>query len=130
MWSVFEKKHKILCVPLTYFTVPLTLLLKCNKFVISSGNTGDPKRYFCTFGEKAHTSKRVSVIACDNAISKVQCATHLPEGNHIKKHARYFCTCVEKCGAKKHAVGRVFESLFVLPCYLPTNPLMASSISL
>ena len=31
---------------------------------------------------------------------------------------------------KKHAVGRVFESLFILPCYFPTNPLMASSISL
>ena len=56
--------------------------LPCNAlYVIASENTGDPKRYFCTFGEKAHTSKRVSVIACDNAISKVQCATHLPEGN-------------------------------------------------
>ena len=30
--------------------------------------------------EKAHTSKRVSVIVPDNVISKVQCATHLPEG--------------------------------------------------
>ena len=30
-------------------------------------------RYFCTCVEKkAHTSKRVSVIACDNVISKVQ----------------------------------------------------------
>ena len=36
---------------------------------------GDPKRYFCTFGEKAHTSKRVSIIACNNVISKAQCAT-------------------------------------------------------
>ena len=133
MWSVFEKNHKMLCVPLTHFAVPLTLLPKCNKFVIASvawqspgrdtghrvkammrcfclsakamlpsaryvpltrfgfifvipsGNTRDPKRYFCTFGEKAHTSIRVSVIACDNAISKVQCATHLPEGHHIIK---------------------------------------------
>ena len=25
--------------------------------------SGDPKRYFCTFGEKAHTNKRVSIIA-------------------------------------------------------------------
>jgi len=32
-------------------------------------------------GEKAHTSKRVSIIACNNVISKVQCATHRPEGN-------------------------------------------------
>ena len=39
--------------------------------------SGDPKRYFCTFGEKEHTSKRVSIIAPDNAISKAQCATLL-----------------------------------------------------
>jgi len=25
-------------------------------------------------GEKAHTSKRASIIACNNVISKVQCA--------------------------------------------------------
>ena len=38
-------------------------------------------RYFCTCVEKkAHTSKRVSIAAPDNAISKEQCATHLPEG--------------------------------------------------
>ncbi len=37
--------------------------------------SGVPKRYFCTFGEKEHTSKRVSIIAPDNAISKAQCAT-------------------------------------------------------
>ena len=42
--------------------------------------SGVPKRYFCTFGEKEHTSKRVSIIACDNVISKAKCATHLPEG--------------------------------------------------
>ena len=34
-----------------------------------------PQKILCTFGEKEHTSKRVSIIACDNAISKVQCAT-------------------------------------------------------
>ena len=121
----------MLCVPLTHIIVPLTLLPKCNKFVISSGNTGNPKRYFCTFGEKAHTSKRVSVIACDNAISKVQCATHLPEGLHIIKPTQdTFVLAWRNAAQKKHARKRVFESLFVLPCYLPTNPLMASSISL
>ena len=36
---------------------------------------GDPKRYFCTFGEKEHTSKRVSIIVPDNAILKEKCAT-------------------------------------------------------
>ena len=110
------------CVPLTRFGFI---------FVIPSGNTRDPKRYFCTFGEKAHTSKRVSVIACDNAISKVQCATHLPEGLHIIKPTQdTFVLAWSNDGAKKHARKRVFESLFVLPCYFPTNPLMASSISL
>ena len=29
-------------------------------------------RYFRTFGEKEHTSKRVSIIAPDNAISKAK----------------------------------------------------------
>ena len=39
-----------------------------------------PRGILCTRGERAHTSKRVSVIVPDNVISKVQCATHLPEG--------------------------------------------------
>ena len=33
-----------------------------------------PRGILCTRGEKAHTSKRVSIIAPDNAISKAQCA--------------------------------------------------------
>ena len=52
---------------------------------------GVPKRYFCTFGEKAQTRKRVSVIVPDNVISKAQFAPHRPEGTpHYKTHARYF----------------------------------------
>ena len=39
------------------------------------GNWG-PRGILCTRGEKAHTSKRVSIIATDNVISKAQCATH------------------------------------------------------
>ena len=54
-----------------------------------------PQNILCTFGEKAHTNKRVSVIACDNAISKAQCAPYGREP-YYKTHARYFCTCVEK----------------------------------
>ena len=42
-----------------------------------------PQKILCTFGEKAHTSKRVSIIACNNVISKVQCATHRPEGTPL-----------------------------------------------
>ena len=34
-----------------------------------------PRGILCTRGEKAHTSKRVSVIARDNAILKEKCAT-------------------------------------------------------
>ena len=35
-------------------------------------------RYFCTCVEKKeHTNKRVSIIACNNVISKVQCATRV-----------------------------------------------------
>ena len=34
-----------------------------------------PRGILCTRGEKAHTSKRVSVIAPDNVISKEKCAT-------------------------------------------------------
>ena len=36
----------------------------------------NPRGILCTRGEKAHTSKRVSIIACDNAISKVQFIPH------------------------------------------------------
>ena len=71
-------------------------------FCYCERKNGDPKRYFCTFGEKAHTSIRVSIIACNNVISKAQCATHRPEGTpHYKTHARYFRTCVEKKSAHK-----------------------------
>ena len=38
-----------------------------------------PQKILCTFGEKEHTSKRVGIIACNNVISKVQCATHRRE---------------------------------------------------
>ena len=39
-----------------------------------------PRGILCTRGEKEHTSKRVSIIACNNVIAKEQCATHRPEG--------------------------------------------------
>ena len=47
-----------------------------------------PRGILCTRGEKAHTSKRVSVIACDNVISKVQCA---PRGKTIPPRLRWYC---------------------------------------
>ena len=39
-----------------------------------------PQKILCTFGEKAQTRKRVSVIVHDNVISKAQFAPHRPEG--------------------------------------------------
>ena len=53
----------------------------CRSVILRYRKSGDPKRYFCTFGEKEHTSKRVSIIACNNVISKVQCATRVPIPN-------------------------------------------------
>ena len=40
-----------------------------------STNRG-PRGILCTRGEKAHTSKRVSIIACNNVISKAKCAPY------------------------------------------------------
>ena len=51
----------------------------------------EPRGILCTRGEKARTSKRVSVIVPDNVISKVQCATHRPEGLPYKREV-YFLT--------------------------------------
>ena len=48
------------------FSVRSTLLLRAE--------TRGPQKILLSFGEKAHTSKRVSVIVPDNVISKVQCA--------------------------------------------------------
>ena len=52
---------------------------------------GDPKRYFCTFGEKAHTGVKVSVIACNNAISKVQCAPYGRVSTFFPCRACFYC---------------------------------------
>ena len=38
-------------------------------------NYRGPRGILCTRGEKEHTSKRVSIIAPDNAISEAKCAT-------------------------------------------------------
>ena len=43
-----------------------------------------PQKILCTFGEKEHTSKRVSIIACNNVISKVQCATRVRYAQTLK----------------------------------------------
>ena len=54
-------------------------------------------RYFCTCVEKkAHTNKRVSIIACNNVISKVQLSgtprdTVYPWGKGANKHKSEHC---------------------------------------
>ena len=56
--------------------------------------------------KKAHTSKRVSIIAPDNAISKVQCATHLPEGLPYKTPRKILMYLRGEKGANKHKSER------------------------
>lgn len=67
-------------------------------------------------------------------IIKMQANKHLSFGdsqNITLTQSKYNRAAIRTAARKKkHAVGRVFESRFVLPCYFPTNPLMASSISL
>ena len=58
-------------------------VVPCNALMSLRSINRGPRGILCTRGEKAQTSKRVSVIACDNVISKAQFATHLPEGNRI-----------------------------------------------
>ena len=82
-------------------------------------------RYFCTCVEKkAHTSKRVSIIACNNAISKVQCApcgrdTLLFFGKVYERLAFSFCKVqrlrrsAEIVVDKKHDKIRFFHNVFV-----------------
>ena len=64
-------------------------LSQCD-IAISQIRIRGPQKILCTFGEKEHTSKRVSIIACNNVISKVQCATHRPEGTPNCNDIKYF----------------------------------------
>ena len=55
-------------------------VVPCNALMsLRSINRGPQKILLYLRGEKALTSKRVSVIAGDNAISKAQCAPYIPE---------------------------------------------------
>ena len=96
---IFERNTAFVCRKvISKFTYAL-YAIPCNAlYVIASVAWQSPgrdtilqthARYFCTCVEKkAHTSKRVSVIACDNAISKVQCA---PRGKTIPPQPRWYC---------------------------------------
>ena len=57
---------------------------------------GEPRGILCTRGEKAHTSKRVNIIACNNVISKVQLPGTprdivYPRGKGAHKHKSEHC---------------------------------------
>ena len=159
MWSVFEKNHKILCVPLAHIIVPLThihliSLLYC---VVSSVQRtlchynavtlpGDchamlaMTQYFvrneigaCLLksNSKLYTLSLCYPVQRTLCHSEERSDVRIPrKGTILKTTQDTFVLAWKNTAQKKHAVGRVFESRFVLPCYLPTNPLMASSISL
>ena len=81
---------------------------------------GDPKRYFCTFGEKEQASKRVSVIACDNVISKARFATRTRLRKNPSRTPKihqnlYFLERI----IFKHPNGCFFIRAILIPCNAP-----------
>ena len=114
-------------------------IFPCNVlYVIANRNTGTP-RDTCTRGEKAHTSKRVSIIACDNAISKAKLcdaspgrepyksddAIFLPVGKSDAPSAR--CVPLARCGLYLSLRGTAHCSLScnalnVIARHLPGSP--------
>ena len=50
------------------------LVFRATRFTSFRAKIWGPRGILCTRGEKAHTSKRVSIIACNNVISKAKCA--------------------------------------------------------
>ena len=64
-------------------------LFRATRFTSFRAKIRRPRGKLCTRGEKAHTSKRASIIACNNVILKVQCAPHRPEGQQYKTKRFY-----------------------------------------
>ena len=85
VFAVTLAKHRILVILRATHSMSLRhhilVVIRATHFMSLRAKIRGPRGILCTRGEKAHTNKRVSVIACDNAISKAQCATHLPEGH-------------------------------------------------
>ena len=85
---------------------------------------GDPKRYFCTFGEKEHTSKRASIIASDNVTSKAKCATRGQQGSSTAKRKCVHFEASVQCdrGTGAHGVRKGGETALFEPAnYFPTH---------
>ena len=73
-----------------------------------------PRGILCTRGEKAHTSKRVSIIACNNVISKVQLSgtprdTVYPWGKGANKHKSEHCRPDNAISTAQFAPGTLYE---------------------
>ena len=65
-----------------------------------------PRGILCTRGEKEHTSKRVSIIACDNVISKAKLSgtprdTLYPWGKGVCEHKTTDCRLRQSVGQKR-----------------------------
>ena len=76
-----------------------------------------PRGILCTRGEKEHTSKRVSVIACDNVISKEKCATRTRLRTNPSRTPKihqnlYFLERI----IFKHPNGCFFIRAILIPC--------------
>ena len=56
-------------------------------FIPAEKNTGSPQDTVYR-GEKEHTSKRVSVIVPDNAISKTKCATRTRPRKNLPRNVK------------------------------------------
>ena len=70
--------------------------IPCNALYVIAMDFLGPRGILSTRGEKEHTSKRVSIIACDNVISKAQLSgtprdTEYPwgKGAHKQKSEHY-----------------------------------------
>ena len=86
--------------------------------------SGDPAGYCVPVGKKEHTSKRVSVIAPDNAISKAQCATCIstkrksPMNTGLQAHrTSFFVTQNHPLTQALTQILFVSERLWILFCF-------------
>ena len=69
-----------------------------------------PRGILCTRGEKEHTSKRVSIIACDNVISKAKLSgtprdTVYSRGKGVCEHKTTDCRLRQSVGQKRSYRG-------------------------
>ena len=81
-----------------------------------------PRGILCTRGEKEHTSKRVSIIACDNVISKAKLSgtprdTVYSRGKGVCEHKTTDCRLRQSVGQKR-SIRRVAVAALHCSYYL------------